>query len=63
MIYVVLCPGAPEGATVVLVLKHPRGWGHSLKSLSTDWESRGIELWSDLSTLPRGLTVSVNLMC
>ena len=32
MVFVVLCPGAPEGSpTVVLVLKRLRRWGHSLK--------------------------------
>ena len=44
MIFVVLCPGAPEGSTgscsafkaVVLVSKHLRRRGNSLKSLPTD---------------------------
>ena len=44
MVFVVLCPGAPEGSpAVVLVLKRLRRWGHDLKSHPTDWEKPGIE--------------------
>ena len=28
---------------VVLILKHHRRWGHSLKSHPTDWEKPGLE--------------------
>ena len=32
MVFVVLCPGAPDGSkAVVLVIKHLRRWGHSSK--------------------------------
>ena len=42
--FVFLCAGAPEGSlAVVLVLKHLRRRGHSLKSHPTDWEKLGIE--------------------
>ena len=37
MVFVILCPGAPEGSpAVVLVLKCLRRLGHSLKSRPTD---------------------------
>ena len=44
MLFVVLCPGTPEGSTaVVLVLKRLRRWDNSLKSHPTDWEKPGIK--------------------
>ena len=45
MLFVVLCPGTPEGLTGsgVLVLKHLRRRGNGLKSHPTDWEKPGIE--------------------
>ena len=44
MVFVVLCPGAPEGSpAVVLDLKRLRRRRHNLKSHQTDWEKSGIE--------------------
>ena len=54
MVFVVLCPGTPEGSTgcgsgfkaqpaVVLVLKRLRRRVNGLKSHPTDWEKPGIE--------------------
>ena len=43
-VFVVLCPGAPEGSpSVVLVLKRLRRQGNSLKSHPTYWEKPGIK--------------------
>ena len=40
MLFVVLCPGTPEGSlAVVLVLKRRRRRGNGLKSHPTDWEN------------------------
>ena len=44
MLFVVLCPGIPEGLTGSgSDLKHLRRWGNGLKSHPTDWEKPGIE--------------------
>ena len=44
MVFVVLCPGAPEGSTGRgSGFKASQKMGHSLKSLQTDWEKTRIE--------------------
>ena len=44
MIFVVLCPGTPEGSTGSgSGFKHLRRRGNGLKSHPTDWEKPGIE--------------------
>ena len=43
MLFVVFCPGTPEGSAVFLVLKRLRRRGNGLKSHPTDWEKPGFE--------------------
>ena len=70
MLFVVLCPGTPEGSTgSVLVLKRLKGWGNGLKSHPTDWEKPGIEPATPglqdigLSPTPQRLLQKVQFFC
>ena len=63
MLFVVLCPGTPEGSTgSVSGFKASQKTGQGLKSHPTDWEKPGIGQFKDLNVSKVSLTETISII-